>query len=641
MITILITGLILASGVISDTPPRIQTSRTTAQVMPSVPQEDDMFTFVVYGDRTGGPAQGIAVLSQAVRDTNLIEPDLVMTVGDLVQGYNTRAQWLPQAAQFREVMGDLSCPWFPVAGNHDVYWRGAGRPPEEHEGDYEAWFGPLWYSFDHKGCRFIVLYTDEGDPETGQRSFGNPASQRMSEPQKKWLQQTLDEAKEKRHVFVFCHHPRWRGGNYGDDWESVHRMLADAGNVTAVFAGHVHQLKHDGWRDGIEYLSLATVGGHLPREVPAAGHMHHINLVTVRDDHIAQATLPVGSVIDPRALTADHIQAIDRLLAAGATIGMVLEVDGTGWINAQPVLTLRSDESWPVTWSVWPDSDDTRWSMAPDHLHERVEAGSETRIPLSVYHPGPLDASWTAPVVQAQAEVEIDGTAWTLPPQRIELAVRPGSLTKKDRAGILTLDGSTGSVRMPLSQDAIGSGPMTVEAWIAPNPIDGARGIVAKTEQSEFGLFIEDGKPSFWVYVGNGYAIARAADPIAMTQWHHVAGVHDGQTAALYINGDLVATVPAKGARRVNALPLMIGSEVDRNGHPVSSFNGTIDEVRVSSVDRYKGEGFTPAHTHARDDDTIVLLHLNGRQGPFVFNDASTVGHGRVVGSASFTATER
>ena len=211
----------------------IHTSRESAQVMPSVPVEEDMFTFVVFGDRTGGPAEGISVLAQAVQDTNLIEPDLVMTVGDLIQGYNTREAWVLQAAQFRSVMDELICPWFPVAGNHDVYWRGEGRPPEEHEGDYEAWFGPLWYAFDHKDCRFIVLYTDEGNPETGVRSFGDPDSQRMSDAQKSWLRQTLHESKDMNHVFVFCHHPRWRGGQYGDDWENVHQMFVDAGNVLA------------------------------------------------------------------------------------------------------------------------------------------------------------------------------------------------------------------------------------------------------------------------------------------------------------------------------------------------------------------------------------------------------------------------
>ncbi len=62
------------------------------QVVP--PKEEGMFQFVVYGDRTGGPPEGIEVLKQAVKDTNLLDPDLVMTVGDLIQGYNQTPQWM-------------------------------------------------------------------------------------------------------------------------------------------------------------------------------------------------------------------------------------------------------------------------------------------------------------------------------------------------------------------------------------------------------------------------------------------------------------------------------------------------------------------------------------------------------------------
>ena len=82
-------------------------------------------------------------------------------------------------------MNGLLCPWFPVAGNHDIYWRGPDRPAEEHEQRYEQHFGPLWYAFDHKGCRFIVLYSDEGIPETGERNFSKPDCQVMSPCRKK------------------------------------------------------------------------------------------------------------------------------------------------------------------------------------------------------------------------------------------------------------------------------------------------------------------------------------------------------------------------------------------------------------------------------------------------------------------------
>ncbi|WP_145196642.1 hypothetical protein [Planctomycetes bacterium Poly30] len=65
---------------------RFLTSRKSPIELP-LPDEEDAFFFMVYGDRTGGPASGVALLRQAVEETNLIDPDLVLTVGDLVQGY--------------------------------------------------------------------------------------------------------------------------------------------------------------------------------------------------------------------------------------------------------------------------------------------------------------------------------------------------------------------------------------------------------------------------------------------------------------------------------------------------------------------------------------------------------------------------
>ena len=113
----------------------------------------------------------------------------------------------------------------------------------------------------------------------------------------------LHGGKDCNHQFIFLHHPRWIGGNYGDDWKKrVHPLLVEAGNVTAVFAGHIHHMRSDP-NDGIEYIALATVGGGQKGVVPEAGYLHQYHLVTVRKEQVAMAAFPVGQAMDVREIT--------------------------------------------------------------------------------------------------------------------------------------------------------------------------------------------------------------------------------------------------------------------------------------------------------------------------------------------------
>src|ERR1043165_8940981 len=80
---------------------RLHTNRPQGKELIKLPKEDQAFGFVIYGDRTSGPPEGVKILEQAVADTNLLDPDLVMTVGDLVQGYNDTTAWQKQAAEYK------------------------------------------------------------------------------------------------------------------------------------------------------------------------------------------------------------------------------------------------------------------------------------------------------------------------------------------------------------------------------------------------------------------------------------------------------------------------------------------------------------------------------------------------------------
>ena len=263
------------------------------------PPEKDVFSFVIFGARAHTLPWEIEILKRAVNEVNVLSPDLVFSLGDMTGGDNSK-QWFEETANYKNVISALHTPWFPVAGNRDVCWEGASRPSNEHERDYEHNFGPLWYTFEYKDCWFIVLYTDEGNPDTGRKDNSPSVSHTIGPKQTEFLSQTLKKAQGAMHVFVFLHHPCWHFDRYGYDWQRIHELLVEAGNVSACFAGDNRRLKYDGMKDGIQYYTVGSTGGSLPGEIQdiEQGNLHHYTLVTVDNQQFHINAFPVGAISD-------------------------------------------------------------------------------------------------------------------------------------------------------------------------------------------------------------------------------------------------------------------------------------------------------------------------------------------------------
>ncbi|MEE8142821.1 MAG: metallophosphoesterase, partial [Planctomycetota bacterium] len=480
----------------------VRTSRKGARLLP-LPKERGVWHFVVFGDRTGGPAQGIQVLQQAVTDTNLLDPDLVMTVGDLVEGYNTQPKWLLQTEEFQSVMKALNMPWYPVAGNHDIYWRGPGRPPGGHEKDYEQHFGPLWYWFRHKNSAMVVLYSDEGDAKTDRKGTHLKEHIQMSSEQIEWLRTTLKQTRELEHVFVFLHHPRWITERYrGSNWDAVHTVLAEAGNVSAVFAGHIHRMHYAGIRDGIEYFTLATTGGAKSHEFPEAGWLHHFNVVTVRKDSVQVAAIPVGAVLDPRELPAERHHDIDQLLA-GTTPKVVSPValDAVQVSDGIYEFEVRNPCSRPIVATFTVSGGNSDWVFQPDHAHRQIAPQEIARFQF--FYRG-TDANQAHPLPALVSSLDYLGEHLriTLPERKSALAATlhavPAHFFSQEN-GALFLDGAGSCLRVESSSIPLPDGPLTVEGWIQAESYQGRRPFLAKTESSEYCIFTSDGVASFSV----------------------------------------------------------------------------------------------------------------------------------------------
>ncbi|HEB54244.1 MAG TPA: hypothetical protein ENI87_13405, partial [bacterium] len=539
--------LLLAAGLCAQAEsetrsPRILTSREHGRKLLRLPKEDDAFGFVVFGDRTGGPPEGIEVLKQAVADTNLLDPDLVLTVGDLINGYNTTEPWMAQAKEYKDAMAKLRMPWFPVAGNHDIYWRGPGKPAGEHERHYETVFGPLWYAVQHKNCWFVVLYSDEGNPESGEKNFNKPECQRISEEQFAWLADTLRQARDARHVFVFLHHPRWLK-RYGDDWQRVHALLAENGNVRAVFAGHIHHMRFGGVRDGIEYYTVATVGAHLAMDAPEAGYLHQYHVVTVRPEGIKVAAIPVGGVMDPQQLPdaiADDLVVVHRGLQTKvdsvAPAGDAPAVSLDGSVDAVVTLAFSNPGNRAIELEVVPQ-ELAPWRFGPDHQHLVVPPQSTGRTTFAVQRFASREP-FTLPTLEVRCDYLAADRRIALPARTTPLDLPPPDdlgMQAPDRDGVLVCDG-TGCLRVPSAKLALPDGPFTLECWLNGDDFSGRRGLLAKTESSEFGIFVSNGTVDFSVHLDGRYVSAGSSKPVLKTgTWHHVAGVFDGEQVRVYV----------------------------------------------------------------------------------------------------------
>ena len=218
------------------------------------------FQIAIMTDRTGGHRPGIWM--DAVRKLNLLRPEFVVSVGDLIEGYSNDQQKVE--GQWKEFLGfidQMDMRFFFVAGNHDV------TNPMMHE-LWRKHFGPEWYSFDYKQVHFVCLSSE--DPV-----------ERVSNKQLAWLTEDLAQHADARWTLIFIHKPLWAyserqiaaGNKDRTNWKPIEQLLVDRPHT--IFAGHVHHYVQY-QRNGRDYYSLATTGGGSKLRGNAYGEFDHV-----------------------------------------------------------------------------------------------------------------------------------------------------------------------------------------------------------------------------------------------------------------------------------------------------------------------------------------------------------------------------
>jgi hypothetical protein len=204
---------------------------------------------------------------------------------------------------------------------------------------------------------------------------------------------------------------------------------------------------------------------------------------------------------------------------------------------------------------------------------------------------------------------------------------------------VLSLNGR-GAVRVDLGERPIET---TIEAWVRAGEPMGHAAVLSRYVDGA-GLGIVWSRPRGTLPAGvagtdTGVALAALDEPIAWDAWHHIALTCDGREAVLFIDGEPRGRGDA-GELVYGDVPLYIGAEPNGRGDAVSMLSGEIDEVRVSSVVRYRGS-FTPARVHARDGDTLLLMHFDTPFHGAHPDDSGRGSHGWTVGNVSIVQESR
>ncbi|HBB37442.1 MAG: Metallophosphoesterase [Candidatus Moranbacteria bacterium GW2011_GWC1_45_18] len=202
--------------------------------------DENKFVFAVLGDTqyfTAGNSRGN--FQKTVAQINKINPDLVISVGDLIGNCKGKKEDAQDYADWKNALGALFTKTYAVQGNHDRvenvdkcdrFWTDIFNFPI----DGPDGFAEFAYSLDIKNSHFVFLDTNK------------PDAHEINSIQRNWLEQDLAKNK-KENTFVVFHEPAYpvsdkKGEGLDADPSERNSLweIIDKYNVTGVFNGHEH-----------------------------------------------------------------------------------------------------------------------------------------------------------------------------------------------------------------------------------------------------------------------------------------------------------------------------------------------------------------------------------------------------------------
>jgi hypothetical protein len=179
----------------------------------------------------------------------------------------------------------------------------------------------------------------------------------------------------------------------------------------------------------------------------------------------------------------------------------------------------------------------------------------------------------------------------------------------------LSFDGTDDFVEIPGAAKLDITGSITIEAWINRAASGIQHSIIGKwlwlaekpvNHRSYYIQVYSDDKLDFFLSPDGSHANSarlRSRTTIAPNQWHHIAGVYNGSSMKLYINGVLDNSMPYyKGIySRINT-PVAIGIQ-NHNGPLHTPFNGLLKDIKIYNYALSYGEIQTDYNSNRPDEN--------------------------------------
>ncbi len=295
--------------------------------------DDERFQIAIMTDRTGGHRPGIWM--DGVRKVNMLRPEFVMSVGDLIEGYSdNRRQVENEWKEFLGFIDQMDMKFFFVAGNHDLTNPMMHKVWREH-------FGREWYSFDYKNVHFVCLNSEDPVDHIG-------------EEQLDWLKSDMQQSVDARWTLVFIHKPLWTyaerslasSATDNTNWKKVEALLAERKHT--VFAGHIHHyVQYE--RNDSQYYALATTGGGSQLRGNDWGEFDHVTWLTMEKDGPHVVNIRLDGILPPDVVTEKSAERFRSFLTdVRLEVAPILIDRGSGFTEGEISIRLTNQFDTPV-----------------------------------------------------------------------------------------------------------------------------------------------------------------------------------------------------------------------------------------------------------------------------------------------------